>query len=145
MLPSLLLLKNDFGDNFVDWIKILLKNKKSCSRIGGHITKYFKLEKRLVKGIQYQRIFLFLRWKYFSMIIRTNKNIRGLKIFGHEHLYTTYVDDTTFFLEDISSIKVVLKDLNSFSSFSGLCPNFTKCEIAGKVLISTLWYEIFRS
>ena len=79
------------------------------------------------------------------MIIRTNKNIRGLKIFGHEHLYTMYVDDTTFFLEDISSIKVVLKDLNSFSSFSGLCPNFTKCEIAGKVLISTLWYEIFRS
>ena len=41
------------------------------------------------------------------------------------------MDNTTFFLEGISYIKVVLKDLNSFCSFSGLCPNFTKCEIAG--------------
>ena len=40
------------------------------------------------------------------------------------------MDDTTFFLEDISSIKVVLKDLRCFSSFSRLRPNFTKCEIA---------------
>ena len=54
-----------------------------------------------------------------------------MKIFDHEYLYTAYADDTTFFLEDISSIKVVLKDLNSFSGFSVLRPNFTKCEIAG--------------
>ena len=67
----------------------------------------------------------------FFIIIKTNKNIRGLKTFDHEYLFTAYADDTTFFLEDISSIKVVLKDLNSFSGFSGLRPNFTKCEIAG--------------
>ena len=36
-----------------------------------------------------------------------------------------------FFLEDVSSIKVVLKDLNSLSGFSGLHPNFTKCKIVG--------------
>ena len=53
-----------------------------------------------------------------------------MKIFDHEYLYTVYADDTTFFLEDISPINVVLKDLNSFSCFSGLRPNFTKCEIA---------------
>ena len=64
-------------------------------------------------------------------MIKTNKNTHGLNIFDHEYLYTAYADDTTFFLEDISSIKVVLKDLQCFSSFSGLRPNFTKCEIAG--------------
>ena len=42
-----------------------------------------------------------------------------------------YTDDTTFFLEDISSIKVVLKVLNSSFGFSGLCPKFTKCKMAG--------------
>ena len=49
-----------------------------------------------------------------------------------------YVDNTTFFLEDISYIKVVLKDLNSFSGFSGLCPNFAKCKIAGMVLLKSV-------
>ena len=48
-----------------------------------------------------------------------------------------YVDNTTFFLEDISYIKVVLKDLNSFSGFSGLCPNFAKCKI-GIVLLKSV-------
>ena len=64
-------------------------------------------------------------------MIETNKNAHGLNIFDHEYLYTAYVVDTTFFLEDISSVKVVLKDFQSFSSFSGLRPNFTKCKIAG--------------
>ena len=68
---------------------------------------------------------------YLFIVIKTNKNIHGLKIFDHGYLYTAYADDTTFFLQDISSIKVVLKDLNLFSSFSGLRPNFTKCKIAG--------------
>ena len=63
--------------------------------------------------------------------------MHDLKIFDHEYLYTTYANDTTFFLEDISSIKVALKDLNSFSSFSGLHPNFTKCEIAGKGVLKS--------
>ena len=53
------------------------------------------------------------------------------KFFDHEYFYTTYVDNTTFFLEDISSIKVVLKDLNLLSGFSGLHPNFIKSGIAG--------------
>ena len=64
-------------------------------------------------------------------MIKTNKNTHGLNIFDHEYLYAAYADDTTLFLEDISSIKVVLKDLQCFSSFSGLCPNFTKGKIAG--------------
>ena len=51
--------------------------------------------------------------------------------FDHEYLYIAYGDDTASFLEDISSIKVVLKDLQCFSSFSGFRPNFTKCEVAG--------------
>ena len=64
-------------------------------------------------------------------MIETIKNAHGLNIFDHEYSYTAYGIDTTFFLEDISSVKVVLKDFQSFFSFSGLRPNFTKCKIAG--------------
>ena len=43
--------KYGFGDNCIDWIKILLKNQESCVRKGGHTTKYFELKRGLVKGI----------------------------------------------------------------------------------------------
>ena len=48
------------------------------------------------------------------------------------------MDDIIFFLEDISSIKVVLKELQSFSSFSGLRPDFTKCDIAGTGVLKSV-------
>ena len=50
--------------------------------------------------------------------------------FKHEFLYTTYADDTTFFLKDRNSIIELMSELNTFSKFSGLKPNKTKCEIA---------------
>ena len=59
--------KYGFGDNFIDWIKILLNNQESCVINGGHTTKYLRSKEELVKGIQYQDIFLFLLWKFFSL------------------------------------------------------------------------------
>ena len=34
-----------FGNKFVKWAKILLKNQESSLITGGNTTKYFKLEK----------------------------------------------------------------------------------------------------
>ena len=111
MLSSLLLLKKyGFGNNFIDWIKVLQKSKESCIINGGHTAKYFKLERGARQGDPISTYLFILALQIFFIIIKTNKNIYGLKTFDHEYLYTAYVDDTTFFLEDISSIKVVLKD-----------------------------------
>ena len=41
-------------------------------------------------------------------------------------------------LEDISSIRVVLKNLNLFSGFSGLRINFTKSEKAGMDILESV-------
>ena len=32
-----------FGNNFIEWIKILQKNQESCVISGGHTPKYFRL------------------------------------------------------------------------------------------------------
>ena len=56
-------------------------------------------------------------------------------MFKHEFLYTTYADDTTFFLKDRKCIKELMNELNTFSQFSGLKPNKTKCEIAGILIL----------
>ena len=46
-------------------------------------------------------------------------------------MYFPYADDTTFFVEDLNSVKVILSSLDQFYTFSGLRPNLSKCEIAG--------------
>ena len=60
-----------------------------------------------------------------------NDNISGLNIFENTFLYTAYADDTTFFLKDKKSVKELMKTFDIFSTFSGLKPNKSKCEIAG--------------
>ena len=108
------------------------QQKEKGNEINGeHTTKYYKLERGARQGDPILAYLFILALKIFFIVIKTNKNINGLKIFDHEYLYSMYTDDTTFFLEDISSIKVVLKVLNSSFGFSGLCPKFTKCKMAG--------------
>ena len=62
-------------------------------------------------------------------LIKSKVVIRGIELYTHLFLFIAYVDDSTFFLKDISSVKMSSK----FSWFSELKPNITKCEIAGLV------------
>ena len=45
-------------------------------------------------------------------------------------LYTACADDSTVFLKDLTSVKKLLNIFSYYSKFSGLKPNFLKCEIA---------------
>ena len=72
---------------------------------------------------------------YLGILIHVNQVISTLQnlifIFKYEFLYTAYADDTTFFLKDGNCIIELMNELNTFSNFSGLKPNKTKCETAG--------------
>ena len=46
-------------------------------------------------------------------------------------MYTAFTDDSTFFLNDLLSVKNLIDTFKVFSLFSGLNANFSKCEIAG--------------
>ena len=42
--------KFGFGQNFISWIEIILKNQESCVINGGTATKYFKLNRGARQG-----------------------------------------------------------------------------------------------
>ena len=65
------------------------------------------------------------------LLIKNNKNTNGIKMFENTFLYIAYADDRTFFLKDKNSIKELLNTISYFSSFAGLKPNLSKCEVAG--------------
>ena len=39
-----------FGNDFIEWIKILLKNQESCLINAGHTTKYYRLKRVARQG-----------------------------------------------------------------------------------------------
>ena len=56
--------------------------------------------------------------------------LKACKYLVIRFLYSTYADDTTFFLRNEKSAIEVIKTFDKFSLFSGLKINNAKCEIA---------------
>ena len=65
------------------------------------------------------------------IFVKEIEDVEGMAIFNNQFLYTTYADDTIFFLSDENSVTEDIQIFEHFSVFSGLKPNKSKCEIAG--------------
>ena len=89
--------KFGFGQNFVSWIEIILKNQESCVINGGTTTKYFKLNRGACQGDTISGYLIFLALEVLFLLIKENSRIKGLNIFDHCFQYSAYADDTTFF------------------------------------------------
>ena len=111
-----ILRKFGFGIDFVSFIKTILKNKKSCIINGGKTTKYFKLERGAGQGDPISAYLFMLALEIFFAFVKNNPKVKGLNIFKHEYLYTTYADDITFFLEDKNSIIELMNELIPFQN-----------------------------
>ena len=62
-----------------------------------------------------------------GILIKNNKDIKGIIINEKEHKLSQYADDTLFFLDGTSkSLNETLNVLSDFASFSGLKINFGK-------------------
>ena len=110
---------------------MFLSEQESFVINGGTITKYFNIEKGAGQGPLVRGYFVILCLEIIFLLIKNNKNIKGIKIFENTLLYIAYVDDNTSFLKDKNSIKELPNTINYFSSFTGLKLNLSKCEAAG--------------
>ena len=119
--------KLGFGNDFVNWIETLISKQESCIINDGNSTQYFHLKRGACQGDPILAYMSILALELLTILVRNNKDIKGLNIFDHLFLYTAYSDDTTFFLENKESIEELVKTFTLFSSFLGLKPNISKC------------------
>ena len=137
--------KFGFGNSFIQWVSILLKGQKSCIINGGKTSQYFKLERGTRQRDPISAYLFILALEIVFLILKRNKNIKGIELFQQEFLYTAYADDTTFFLKEENSVTMPVEVFRSFALFSGLKPNKSKCKIAGigDLKGGTLWYAMY--
>jgi hypothetical protein len=121
--------KLQFPNNFIEWIQIFLNKQESCVINNGTTTKYFSLEAGARQGDPISAYLFIIAIEALFISIEQNNNVKPLKLFDHSFLYTAYADDATFFLSDSESIKYLVQELKNFSKYSGLSPNYSKCEM----------------
>ena len=130
-LLLLVLKKISFDEHFIYWIKVLLNKQQSCVINGGFATQYFNLDEGARQCDPILAYLFILALDVLFELIKNNDDIRGITIFNHTFLYTAFADDSTFFLNDLLSVKNLIDTFRVFSLFSGLKANFSKCETAG--------------
>ena len=115
--------KFGFGQNFIPWVEMILKNQESCVINDRTTTKYFKLNRGARQGVPISACLFILALEILFLLVKENARIKGLNIFDYRYLYSAYADGPTFFLKDVNSIKEMENSFHIFSRFSGLRPN----------------------
>ena len=121
-----------FGNDFVWWIKTILKKSQSCVMNNGVSTGYFILERGTRQGDPLSPYLFILASETLFIQIRSDPSIKGFRIKHIEIKLSAYEDDTTFFVKDSKSLQRILKLMKEFRVFSSLTINVEKCEASRK-------------
>ena len=123
--------KYGFKNDFIRWIKLLLKNQEQYIINGGQTISHFKLKKGTRRGdpLSAHLFILFLEIAFIK--IKKNPDIKSLSVCNNDFLYTAYADDNACFFQNEKSTTEVLNNFDIISHFSGLKINKSRCEVAG--------------
>ena len=115
--------------------KVLLNDQQLCVIKGEFSTPYFNLEIGARQGDPMLAYLFIFALEVLFELIKNNAKIRGMTTFNHAFLYTAFADDSTFFLNELFSVKNLIHTFKVYSFFSGLKAKFSKCEITGLVCL----------
>ena len=112
----------DFGNNFIRWIEILLKERESCIRNGGYLSYFFQMERGVRQGCPISPLLFILTVELFSRNIISDNKINGIDLdwCPRPVKIKAYADDTTLFLRYMIDFREVLSKIRLFTSFTGL-------------------------
>ena len=119
-----------FGEYIVDWVKILNTNFKATVLQSGYLSNQFRIERGCRQGDPVAPYLFLLVAEILSVLIKQNKDIKGITIGDKEHKISQYADDTSLALDGSpKSLFSALDTLDFFSRLSGLKINSSKTKI----------------
>ena len=77
------------GENFINWIKILLYKQESCVQNGGFTLKYFNLKKGARQGDLITALLFILALEILVLLIKKDSSVKGINVFDYAFSYST--------------------------------------------------------
>ena len=123
--------KFNFGDYFINWIKILYKDMKSAVLTNGYISEYFPLTRGIRQGDPLSALLYVIQSEALFECIRCDCDIKGIDVkdhgnINHEIKGSQYVDDANMMLCNIEYVPNCLGLLDKFGKASGSKLNKSK-------------------
>lgn len=119
-----------FGEYIIQWINILNTNFRACILQSGFLSVQFDIQRGCRQGDPVAPYLFIICAEILSILIKQNKDIKGIFVNNKEHKISQYADDTLLALDGSpKSLFEALETIDFYSSFSGLKINTTKTKI----------------
>jgi hypothetical protein len=115
-----------FGNNFIDWIRIIYSNASSVLHINGFFSDRILLKRGVRQGCPLSASLYVLVMEVFAIQLRVNPNIVGFTIGEEKIVSAHYMDDTTIIIKQNRCFKEVIKELTDYEDASGAKVNYGK-------------------
>ena len=117
-----------FGDYFISWIKIFLKDISSQIKINGFLSEEVSITRGVRQGDPLSALLYVIIAEVLGNQIRSNNDIKGIVINDVEQKILQYADDTQIFLTNDTSITEVFRQLEYYEEATGAKVNIQKTE-----------------
>lgn len=119
----------NFGDEFIEYVKLLFQNVETCVMNYGSTSKSFAPQRGLRQGCCASPHIFLLVAEILAHLIRHNSSIKGIRLGRSEMKIAQFADDLTCMLSDESSLRELMNVLKKFETWSGLRINKSKTKI----------------
>ena len=118
----------NFGSDLIAWFNTFYKDISSCVINNGYSSAFFNLNRGVRQGCPLSGMLFILGLELLTQSIKHDNQIKGISANKKEIKMCQYADDTTCFLKDLKSKKLLLDKIELFSHCSGLEINKSKTE-----------------
>ena len=118
--------KFNFGESFIQWIKIFYNQPLFRVKNNGWISKTYTMKRGIRQGCSLSSLIFIIAVEILATLIRNDPDIKGIKAGQYEHKIVQFADDATIMVGDIDSIDNVLTVIEQFSSYAGPKLNMEK-------------------
>ena len=120
--------KFNFGDDFIDWVKLLYNGTELAIINNGFTSDWFTPMRGLQQGCPLSAPLFALIVESLAIRLRTESDVHGISVAGTELKISQYIDDTTIYVQDEKSACKAINIVHDFGKISGLKLNMDKCE-----------------
>ena len=117
----------NFGDDFVEWVKLLHSGSELSIINNGHTSDWFKPAKGLQQGCPISAQLFALVVEVLALKIKACNTVEPIRWRNEIYRITQYCDDTTVFVRNTNSAEQVCSIVQDFGNVSGLSLNLDKC------------------